>query len=365
MHKHNLISDKPFWNRGRFLAVCAALAAAGLILTIAGIAMGGLVTGIQLNGDGFHVSAPLLYKKSSPYIEKEEELEPFDSIEANVDYADIQIVYSGEIYAASYFIENGTEFQCTVEDGKLTVGQKRSPTLFTWFSFGNTNISSAKNYYITIYVPLDTKLKTVDIQTSSGNLECSGLQAEVLHAASDYGDVRLDSVQAQELEADVESGSLTLAQVDSSTCSIQNSYGNVTLEDVSINKNAAFTLESGDMQLQNVFVNNFALNSSYGNVTGETVQFQNVTAVMESGDCDIEDASLLGHWDMKASYGDVKLKLASLLADYNYFLKTEYGEISMNGEDVGDTFHTLLQDTDKKKSIEIDSESGNIEILGD
>lgn len=352
-------------NNRKFLAVCAVMAAAGMILTAAGIASGGTVNGIQLNKSGLHVYAPALVKESSKgrYLEKEEELEPFDSIEINMDYADIWLETSDNgKYGIFYHVAADVDLKYEVKDGRLTAVKKDPMNYvgmdFAWIGIGR-NIADVDEEYITIRMPEDAQLSAADLKSESGNIVCKGISADQMKAVTSYGDARISSARIQELDADLESGVIMIEQAAGRKYNIKSSYGDVLLDDVNLSEDMEVKVESGDLRLQDVTLRDLNLKSSYGGIDAEHTAFRTMQLSMESGDSCFTDV-LFDKCSIKAEYGDVSLELTDDVKDYGYKLNAEFGSITVGGEEMGDTFSTL--DWEQERTIEIGCESGNIVI---
>lgn len=391
--------------RKLFLAGCAIMAGAGILIAAAGIAMGGAVRGISLDSDGFHINAAALQAGDgrSEYIKKQETMEEFDFIDIAIDYADINIEASdsGE-YAVSYCIDADVDFICEVQDKKLVVKEKHSPAMFhniSWFSFGYSANHYLDDFFVTIYVPQGKELADVTAKADTGNVTCRQIEAGSMNIASDYGDAGMEEVKAASIELamntgsivcrqieagsmkaatdygnvkllDMEtgsmgivmdSGSLMMQQIRGDNCAIKDDYGNITLENVTLSEDMEIKGNSGDIKCNNVSVRSLYLDSDYGKVNGEHLVCQNGEVKMNSGDFKLEDAAF-DNWKMISDYGNVELGAAKPLENYRYNLTTEYGKVTLDGEKMGESYRSILQDKDKENVIEIDCDSGDIEV---
>ncbi len=133
-------------NKNKFLISCAVMAAAGVVLAMAGFAAGGRVYGIGADWKGLHVYAPALEEKNgddgSDAAGQNEELPgEFDRMQIQAEYADIRIERTdGDVYSLSYHLPGYSELLKEVKDGKLllTIQQKGSARFgqVRWFWFG-------------------------------------------------------------------------------------------------------------------------------------------------------------------------------------------------------------------------------------
>lgn len=391
----------------KFLLACAVLAGAGMVLMGIGLATGGVVHGIEVDAHGIRVYAPALEKgkgsgtdAAGTYVRREEQLEAFDSVKLDVEYADIRVErFQSDTYALSYSLQEGRNFEKEVKDGKLVLKHTGTGTAgvnVTWFFFGR-NTGTIPEESITIYLPKDVTLADVELKTGfgdivceniqaadvglhtdfgditcknmqaadvglyagSGNVVCEGIYAGRLKTDAAYGNVGITDAQAQEMEASLQSGRLKLEQVQAETCSVKNAYGDAAFYDVTLSGDLEVQMESGDIRLRNTDIRNFGLKSAYGDVDGQQAAFRNIQMSMESGDCRLE-AVRFDNCKIRSAYGSVDLQLEREVTDYGYQLETSYGAIRIAGKKMGDMYASLDKSTGRL--IEVFCESGDIQI---
>jgi len=352
----------------KFLWICAILAGIGFLLAGIGIAMGGIIHGIQINPQGIQVYAPLLAKdsKEDRFVEKEETLEAFHSIQVDMEYADIRVERADtDVYALSYNVSNSQELQKEVKDGKLMIKHSSQGILgnnqmnINWFFIGTSSMGTSGKEMVTIRLPKDAELSEVLLHTESGDTVCENIQADSLHITAEYGNVSLFHVKAQEIAADMESGKLQMEQVQGDSCSVRNEYGSLSFYDLAMASNLTVEMESGDARFRDTDIQNLDLESSYGDVTGQQAAFKNLKMVLESGDCEFQDI-LFDDCEIHSSYGNVELELKKDVSEYGYQLHTEYGDIEIGGEEMGESYSSLGEKQERR--IGIKCESGDIRI---
>lgn len=110
------------------------------------------------------------------------------------------------------------------------------------------------------------------------------------------------------------------------------------------------------------------LYNDYGDVTLTDFTCTSARINLSSGDLYL-DAAKLGNLDIESEYGSTTLLLPDALDTYKFNLLTEYGNISLPSEYAGepmsredDTGQYYKSQGNGKKSIEIESESGDIQI---
>ena len=387
----------------KFVVGCCITMGIGVLLCAAGFAMGGSVTGINAGPAGIAVYTPdgSENRTKITYQTGEEQLEKFDGIKIEADYADVTI-QPAEHYGISYHIDERYTFSYEIKDGTLAVTQKMPSGIssdFTLVSFGD--VSSENEYYehefITVYVPKDSELKAVDVNGDSGEVICGNFYAEQLNIEAGYGDVELnevgsknasiimdfgdleissfadgditvendygnvvlEDVRAGEVNLKVDSGNLKVSEITADIFKADDNYGDITLQQVEIN-GINLTADSGNISLEDVKAGDFVVYSVYGNVEGKNIKASSFSGELESGNCKMTELDVKSV-DVKSDYGDVKLGLTAKLTDYGYALETEYGEIALDGKDMGETYASL---EDEKEKIAVFCESGNIQIEG-
>lgn len=354
----------------KFLMICAILAGMGFALAGAGIAMGGIVHGFQINAEGIRVYAPQLEKnskngKTRTFESAEESLEAFDCIEIDAEYADIRVEQSdSSAYTLAYNLSNDERLQKEVKDGKLILKQKEEPSYkngfinMSWFFIGDF-MDDGEKEYVTVGLPQDAVLKEVQLDTESGDIVCDNIQADSLQIKAEYGDVSLSDAKAQKMEMSLESGKLQMEQVQGDLCSIQAEYGNVYLDQVFVSGDMTLQIESGNLRLQDTYMQQLYLKSEYGNVDGQRAEFAGIRMELDSGDCQMQNV-LFDNCTIRSVYGDVEMELKKDLTDYAYELETEYGTVKVDGHKMGESYVSIGKESDDL--IDIRCESGDIRI---
>lgn len=229
----------------------------------------------------------------------------------------------------------------------------------SFFSIGRDPHELKEAPQVSVYVPKDAQLSEITVKTDSGNVECQDIYADLADITADYGAVRLENNRFNKLSAAQESGNLHLEQVQGADCKVKNAYGNITIKDAAFSGDLSMKLESGDISCQNVKMRDLLLENEYGKVSGQQMNLRNMKAELESGDCSMEEIKL-EQCEINSAYGNVDLKLSNPLPEYECDLKAEYGEIRVDGENMGETYRSI--EHGKSKRLEIRSESGDIEI---
>lgn len=355
----------------KFIIVCAVLTGAGFLLAAAGIAAGGLVTGVSLNSTGFHVYAPRLLEKDEKalYTQEEVQTKPFQRMQVSTEYADIYLQSSEtDEYRMTYCVGTETGIRYEVKDQTLFVQQGNSaapPSKWfeniSWFSFGSNSLvqlGTDQKEYIMIQVP-KKELAEIALQTASGNASCENIQAGQLALKAEYGNVSVKDLQAGDLKIDMESGNLRLEKVSGHSCSLSNEDGDLTINGLALDGDLQMNVETGNIQLQDSSLQDLQLDGSYSFVSVRQCALRDIHMYLESENCMLEETSF-ENCSIKSEYGDVSMELKEPLQSYGYQLETEYGEITVDGRKLGEMYDSL--DDDTKRKICVQCEAGDIRI---
>ena len=301
--------------------ICVLLGAALLII---GRTIGG-VPGFYIDRSGLHTADETLRSET---IRGSDTLDPFNSIELDIKYADVELITSDRFAIEYCTMAEYKEPDYEVKNGKLTFRESHSVSLFNvglfYKSFGVS--TEETRYYVRIEIPKDTELTNVSLNIESGNLDISSLQADALNISNEYGDISLNQYKGGSLNIQMESGSLSLGALDTAQTKIYNEYGEVYVSDA-----------KGDR----------------------------LTIQMESSDCQI-DRLQFSDTQIKNEYGNISLGLPGDLDNYGFDLRAEYGDIRVENEeheyDNGFDEATYRTAGDGKKKISVTCESGNIDV---
>ena len=198
------------------------------------------------------------------------ELDTFSSMDISVVAADVRIV-SGESFSLSYQLH---------ENEALVRAEVDGDTLKFHTEATGPRISGG-DWHVTVTVPADTQLDSLDITTVSGDIEDSGHTCDEASLCTTSGVIQLSGVTANQLDASTVSGSLGITgsvselSVESVSGSIDldGDFGEINAQSVSGGCALAGTLEreaevetvSGRIQVSfpDVSVNASSLGSVY------------------------------------------------------------------------------------------------------
>lgn len=406
--------------KNKFIAICCFLLGAGIIITVIGFSLGGIVLGIGFTNQGLQVHSPAL-RVDPEYESADLTLESFESIDLSVVDADIEIIESDH-YGISYQVMKDNSFSFEVKDNKLKISQayKKSGSNFSYMFFGMNLGYTNKNFkkvYITVSVPENTSLdrififndygdvtlsniksSSISLELEHGNIELSDMISNSIEIDDDYGDIDILNVTSPILSLDASSGNIKLENVKSEQFSVEDDYGdldmrqvvmsdaNITLDSGNVKMNevssstltlynkygsldmlkvsmpsADIKLDSGSVKMNEVSSSTFVINNGYGDVTGDTVSIEKAIMKLESGNLKLNTFTT-DQIDIQSDYGSVTMDITSPITDYEYDLSTDYGSIEINKQKMGDTYHSLQSSDSVDSLIKVNCQSGDINI---
>jgi DUF4097 and DUF4098 domain-containing protein YvlB len=139
-----------------------------------------------------------LKTSASESVSFDNALSDFSEISIDCSVADITIK-SGSDYRLSFSGVSDLEPTASVKDGVLTIKQPNS----TIIGLHNTN-----NCEMTLTVPADSKLDSINVSSDVGNISVEDLTASAVSVSSDVGDVTLTGCDFSEIDASANIGDI-------------------------------------------------------------------------------------------------------------------------------------------------------------
>lgn len=347
-------------NRRFFTIASIICIGMGAVLLTAGRLMGGHA-GFYVDQGGVHTAG----NQNTPEpVQDFVALDEFDSIEIHADYADVELIPSDEFSVEYCLMGNRGKPVCEVKNGRF-IFQETNHSAFNmgFFTASFGSVSDPVQYFVKVRLPKKSKLSEAAFDVESGNLTIPSLQADTLKIEDEYGDVSIDSYKGDSLHILLESGSLFLGTVDAAQTELANEYGNIVITQA-FGERLDVRMESCDLKAGRLDFSDTGISNDYGNVEMKEAAGTRLTVEMESCDCKIDQMDF-SNAEITASYGDICLGLPGETDDYGLNLKTEYGDIRVGNQKIGDgdgdqaVFTTAK---DSKKKVTVSCEDGNIQI---
>lgn len=319
----SMMKSKKAWMIASLICV-----GAGIMILIIGRILGG-IPGFYIDHTGLHTSAK---EETAAPIEGAEVYDEFESVELDIDYADVEFVVSDR-FAVEYCLmgEYGDPV-CEVKNGKLIMHEAEYRNIKIWnFSFFSGNpwgrdSVSEPDYYVRVEVPKGCKLNQISADIEDGDFTLPEIQAEELTVNNEYGDVQIEEYRGNRLEIAMQDGALLIGTDEAAKTDISSEYGSVEI----------------------------------GRISGGVLQ------------ADLQDGSLrIQELDLKKAeidneYGDVELGIWGKAGEYGLDLSTEYGVIHIDdgrsSREYGSDEAEYKTIGSSEKNIEVSCEDGNITI---
>ncbi len=238
-------------------------------------------------------SSPAVLQKSMS-----QPLTEFDSIEIDVLAADIEVI-PGEDWSVSYNLSEKEPLQrFGVEDGTLYFKTDFDPKKY---------FDSLGDWFVTITVPKEAVMTSVNLNTISGNIEAQGFSCDSASCNSTSGTVNVSDIAAKKIDMASISGDIATCDISSellqanttsSNLNLSGTFGTLNINTVSgksticgnISDNGQISSVSGDISLSTnhpvaidahsistITVNGQSTRGSLTTTDGIPVQFQSVS----------------------------------------------------------------------------------------
>lgn len=339
----------------KLLIISSVLIGGGMILVVLGLVLGG-TPGFSIGPSG--IATP---KDKADYVQEKTRIDSVNHMDLQVSFGDVIFEESDDFYIEYnlinssarpvYYIENDTLFFKT---GTI---QK--------FPFLNYSLPAASNGYLKIYMPSDTKLDHLTVNSAAGNISLSKADILDVDISADFGNVELAEVISENIELKLSSGKVNLSGIEASNLFIDNDFGDITISDINMDLTLDNTItislrmSSGKLTMKNIYADSLMVTNDYGSCDGQTMNINELTAELSSGTCNLnqlrtKDASITN------DFGSTKLQLTENEDAYDFILTTDFGKISINESKQGSS---VIRERGDRNRIEITNSSGDIEIV--
>lgn len=200
------------------------------------------------------------------------------------------------------------------------------------------------------------------------NVDLSGLAA-ILSGTQDY--VRQNQFvlylpkdkKISEAEFDTEDGDISIDGLKSDKTDIAVDAGDIKLENAEL-QSGKITSSDGDIVVKNTNLKGMALTDNYGDVKCNDGSFEDIAVKLNDGDLKLQNTKLTRNIKIDSDYGDVKVIGFDDWNDILVSAKTSYGDVSVNhridGEKTETSFEKNVENPSAK--LEIDCSDGDISI---
>jgi len=276
------------------LLLVAALVIVGGIIGGIGLALGGMKP-ISLTKDGLVI----LSTDSADSVEINESYTKLTEVHVNLKLGELKLVEGDSFSLRGRYNSAVQSFEITERNGVLTIVEtSRRSGFFDWgFDLG-LDLGSGlwSSDALTLTYPKGTTFTNVDVTLDLGSLNVQTLRADSMSVRLSMGDFTGNKITVDSIDANME-------------------LGNCVVSDLTVTKQAEFTLSSGNLNLNNSSVYNLTLKNSMGNLEYSGVLKGTAT-------CDLD-------------LGSVTMDLENREDDLSYRIETDLGSVSVNGQRQG------------------------------
>lgn len=255
------------------------------------------------------------------------------------------------------------ELSVKAEYGQITVEDVKSKKAELLANSGDLSLSSfadgeliIKDEYGNVFLQ-DIESADMVLQVNSGNIQLENVIADSISLEDEYGNLSINQIQTGAFKVTAESGNVVLKDAKTEDCSVFSEYGAIDIDTLSAGT-TQIKANSGNITLSEVNATNMLVTSEYGHFDGNEVKTQSFEGELSSGNCNISGFSV-DDVKINCEYGNVTLAFVEKYTDYQYDIKTEYGKIEIDHQDMGETYKSLEK---KDKTITIFCESGDVII---
>lgn len=321
----------------------------GLFIYGMGYAMGGRVVGLSFGQHGINLNIINHQLELISSIQNEDTLDSFSNIDIAIDYSDITIVpsdhfgisYTTNTYNTGnknpileYEVKNNTLYLTTSQYSKVNI------TVF------GTSTMKHVDHIITIYVPEDTQLDSLNAYVDFGAISCKDFSAKNVDIKAKYGTLDLEFMNIVTANIKLPSENSNIKDCSFESLTLRAEYDELFMENVRVAQETNFNINSANFELRDSIFNTLNYNGEYGSLI-----MKNVIVV---GDVTMDNDSL-------------KFDLSnSKFGNFNY--KTKYGYINIDdftAEDIyikGNSTRITMDEVTSSKAINLNTEYDSIEM---
>lgn len=189
------------------------------------------------------------------YSETVDVKEKFNSLEMDVDVAEINIEY-GDEFKLSYDLPKELKPEINVNNNKLVIKSKSNAKVTPNLNF--------TGYKIDLILPYDTKLDEIGISLALGDLNINDISVTSMNIDVSCGNININDLTAQKIKVLEDLGDIAVGDVTCNELEIIQSAGDV---DVSDSKMDNITVESsmGDINISGT-INKVKAEGSLGDI---------------------------------------------------------------------------------------------------
>jgi len=338
----------------KLLILTPFLIGIGILLVLIGFVLGG-APGFRIGPSGI-----VTQKDKASYVQEKTRFDPVDSMELQVSFGDIIFEESDDFYIEYRLTNSSSRPVYYIENGTLIFNAESKNTI----PFINFDLPTINNDYLKIYMPSNTKLNHLSMDSASGNIVLSNAEIVDIDASVDFGNVDFTEIISENINLKLSSGKADLYQIETENLFINNDFGDITIDHINMNlpldKTSTITLQmsSGSLTMKNLYADSLIVSNDFGSCEGQNMNISELTMKLSSGTCNLDQLST-NYASITNDFGSTKLQLTEKEDAYDFILTTDFGKISINESKQGSS---VIKERGDRNKIEIANSSGDIEI---
>ena len=246
--------------------------------------------------------------------------DPITNISILTDTADILFVHGGSKCVVFCHESKSMTHQVTVADGTLTISQSDTRQ---WIDHIGISIDTPK---ITVYlpntqyqhlliaentgdihIPEDFSFHSIEITTSTGDIENYASATQLLKFRTSTGDIRLEALSADTISLAVSTGDIHLANVQCGNFELEGSTGDIDLINVTAEERISIVSDTGDVTFDHCDAADIFVRTDTGHVKGSLMSGKMFTATSDTGKVNVPQSSTGGKCVITTDTGNIKI----------------------------------------------------------
>lgn len=242
--------------------------------------------------------------------------EAFDSISIDVKGSDVKLIPSTDGQCRVVCFENNNyKHSVNVENDTLVVTSIHKKVFFGY-----------KNTVVTVYLP-EKEYNSVDVVTTSGDIDVKNLSAKNINCNVDTGDLELENVVCATLSSTGDTGDVDLENVvTANNLTIKRDTGEIEISLLSCGGDAIVEVDTGDISIDLITCKNLSIKSDTGEVEVDNAKIDNkFTSVIDTGDLNFTKMDV-NEAEITSDTGEVK---GSFTSDKIFIVRTSTGKVDV------------------------------------
>lgn len=248
----------------------------------------------------------------------------FDKISIDVDITDIVFKQSDdESCKVVCFEAEKMKHSVRCTNGTLTIDMTDDTK---WYDYIGISFASPK---MTIYLPqseytsllIDTATGDIDIpksftfneleiETNTGNVDCTANVSDIIKIESDTGNIGISSVSSNcNVDIKTDTGSINLTDIACTNFTAESDTGNISLVNVVAVNSICVESDTGNVKLKNSDAAKLSIETDTGDVTGTLLSEKVFIAKSSTGNVNVPKTKTGGKCEIITDTGNIKIDI--------------------------------------------------------